>query len=520
MSLEGTKTDRSVLGFFVGSSVSLGLAALYAGRRQWFQLKPQRNFTRILADNSDTPFVHPIVPHKGKDFEAAIIEQPRNIQVALQQHPYGEQIRRLLDCKMIPQQLMKVPQMPRPISECRCVMVNTVPLLKKMCQELKTVDKIGVDVEHHHLHSYYGFTCLIQISTGDIDYVVDTISLHDEMGVLSDIFSNEDILKVVHGGDNDVVWLQKDFGLYLVNVFDTTRAATVIGRIQQMNLANLLKLYCGVVTDKKFQLADWRIRPLSDAMMAYARIDAHYLCYIAGKLAEELRDIDKVQNNVQEGVMGKDSVMLQAVRRSHLLSLKLFQKVSHQLAADTGVKAIIGAFESRDRKRVLGASKLGSKTARKNQKLSSSSEEEVQSGGEGVEEGPSESSQNLFYNTAQLQADYIEQELQHHFPWSRRGGEAFLDSLYALCVWRDKVARSKDESVQFIMPNQLLMKLADQRPYEDIYQYLKITQDFAHQWMSKGKEIDEQGLYWNALKVCGTYFFFFLGSSLNQICNS
>lgn len=32
--------------------------------------------------------------------------------------------------------------------------------------------------------------------------------------------------------------------------------------------------------DKRLQLADWRIRPLTDEMMHYARADTHSLLYI------------------------------------------------------------------------------------------------------------------------------------------------------------------------------------------------------------------------------------------------
>ena len=33
-------------------------------------------------------------------------------------------------------------------------------------------------------------------------------------------------------------------------------------------------------TDKRFQLADWRVRPLSPQMLQYARTDTHYLLHI------------------------------------------------------------------------------------------------------------------------------------------------------------------------------------------------------------------------------------------------
>lgn len=33
--------------------------------------------------------------------------------------------------------------------------------------------------------------------------------------------------QVLHGGENDILWLQRDFHIYLVNVFDTEKACQV-----------------------------------------------------------------------------------------------------------------------------------------------------------------------------------------------------------------------------------------------------------------------------------------------------
>ena len=35
------------------------------------------------------------------------------------------------------------------------------------------------------------------------------------------------MLQVLHGGDNDCLWLQRDAHLYLANVFDTDKASKV-----------------------------------------------------------------------------------------------------------------------------------------------------------------------------------------------------------------------------------------------------------------------------------------------------
>jgi exosome complex exonuclease RRP6 len=57
----------------------------------------------------------------------------------------------------------------------------------------------------------------------------------------------------------DISWLQRDLGLYIVNMFDTGQAARVLN-MSRHSLAHLLQVYCNVQADKQYQLADWRIR--------------------------------------------------------------------------------------------------------------------------------------------------------------------------------------------------------------------------------------------------------------------
>lgn len=66
-------------------------------------------------------------------------------------------------------------------------------------------------------------------------------------------------LQVFHGADHDIQWLQRDFGIYVVNMFDTGQAARVLS-LARHSLAHLLERYCDVTPDKQYQLADWRIR--------------------------------------------------------------------------------------------------------------------------------------------------------------------------------------------------------------------------------------------------------------------
>ena len=52
------------------------------------------------------------------------------------------------------------------------------------------------NTQHHSYRSYLGFVCLMQISTRNHDYLIDTLELRHHMHILLDPFTNPDIVKV------------------------------------------------------------------------------------------------------------------------------------------------------------------------------------------------------------------------------------------------------------------------------------------------------------------------------------
>ena len=61
----------------------------------------------------------------------------------------------------------------------------------------------------------------------------------------ADLAGPVQVLKVLHGADSDIVWLQRDFGIYVINLFDTGQAARVL-TYPSAGLAYLLSRMCGV----------------------------------------------------------------------------------------------------------------------------------------------------------------------------------------------------------------------------------------------------------------------------------
>lgn len=73
------------------------------------------------------------------------------------------------------------------------VWIETETQLKDLAHTLSKHKVFAVDTEQHSLRSFLGFTALIQISTRNEDYLVDTIALHDVMGVLAPVFADPTI---------------------------------------------------------------------------------------------------------------------------------------------------------------------------------------------------------------------------------------------------------------------------------------------------------------------------------------
>ncbi|KAM6925276.1 spermidine synthase [Xenentodon cancila] len=217
-------------------------------------------------------------------------------------HPYQYE----LDHTTIPESLLSKPepQMYKPVAETNLSFIDTLEDLVALNEKLCKLSEFGVDLEHHSYRSFLGLTSLMQISTREEDFIIDTLELRSEMYILNEAFTDPAIVKVFHGADSDIEWLQRDFGLYVVNLFDTHQASRALN-LARHSLDHLLKHFCNVESDKRFQLADWRIRPLPEEMVQYARTDTHYLLYIYDCVRAQLLDVNHGQPGLLQCVWNK-----------------------------------------------------------------------------------------------------------------------------------------------------------------------------------------------------------------------
>uniref|UniRef100_A0A4W4GXM6 Exosome complex component 10 n=1 Tax=Electrophorus electricus TaxID=8005 RepID=A0A4W4GXM6_ELEEL len=355
--------------------------------------RPQLKF-KEKVDNSNTPFVSKIFikPNATKplpscepedlDVPAALADFIHQLRTQehmddMFSHPYQYE----LDHLVMPQHLghKPEPQMYKPLAETSCKFIDTLEDLVALNEKLAKTTEFAVDLEHHSYRSFLGITCLMQISTREEDFIIDALELRSEMNVLNESFTDPTIIKVFHGADLDIEWLQKDFGVYVVNMFDTHQAARSLN-LGRNSLDHLLKVFCDVDSNKRYQLADWRIRPLPGEMLQYAQADTHYLLYVYDRLRADLFDAANGQPSLVQVVWSK----------SKDLCLKKY------------VKPIFTEDSYMELYR----------------------------------------KQKKSFNSQQLMAFRL---------------------LYS---WRDKMAREEDESTGYVLPNHMMMKIAEELPKE------------------------------------------------------
>ena len=127
----------------------------------------------------------------------------------------------------------------------------------------------------------------------------------------------------------DIGWLQRDFGIYVVNMFDTGQATRVL-EYPRFSLAFLLQKFCDVAADKQYQLADWRIRPLPAEMEHYARQDTHYLLYIYDRLRNELISKGNENKNLIESVYRRSKEVCLKMYEKHLFTAESYLGLYHR----------------------------------------------------------------------------------------------------------------------------------------------------------------------------------------------
>ncbi len=162
--------------------------------------------------------------------------------------------------------------------------------LANLCARISEADYVCVDTEFMRESTYYPELCLIQIADDKEAAAIDPMAPGIDLKPLLDLLTeNEDVLKVVHAGGQDIEIVYNLTGKTPYPLFDTQVAAMALGQGEQIGYSNLVDSWLGIAVDKGARFTDWARRPLDARQIEYAIGDVTHLSKIFPKMLDKLR---------------------------------------------------------------------------------------------------------------------------------------------------------------------------------------------------------------------------------------
>jgi ribonuclease D len=169
-------------------------------------------------------------------------------------------------------------------------LITDTATLADLCNRLALSDFVAVDTEFMRENTYWPELCLVQIADAHEAAAIDPLAPGIDLKPLLDLLvENEDVLKVVHAGGQDIEIVHNLTGKCPHPMFDTQIAAMAMGMGEQVGYSNLVESMTGIKLDKGARFTDWSRRPLDKRQIDYAIGDVTYLIQIFPRLLDKLR---------------------------------------------------------------------------------------------------------------------------------------------------------------------------------------------------------------------------------------
>ncbi len=165
--------------------------------------------------------------------------------------------------------------------------LTTTDDIADFARHLEKFPVIAVDLEADSMHHYHEQVCLLQFTTAEQTVLIDPLSPEADLTPLKPVLADPQVRKLFHAADYDIRCLARDFDIQITGLFDTMISSQFVGE-ERFGLADMLRKYFGIELDKKYQRADWTLRPLTEGMIRYAAEDTRHLQRLADILEEKL----------------------------------------------------------------------------------------------------------------------------------------------------------------------------------------------------------------------------------------
>jgi len=167
-------------------------------------------------------------------------------------------------------------------------------------------------------NTFYPQVALVQLcfagqntSVSNMAWLIDPLTIEDTEP-LAALLTDPGVVKVLHSASEDLEVFQNWLGVLPQPLFDTQRAAALVGRGFGMGYRALVHSICDIDLPKGETRSDWLQRPLSGSQCEYAALDVIWLlpvwreldreCEVQGKRAWVLADGQAASGNLGTAV--------------------------------------------------------------------------------------------------------------------------------------------------------------------------------------------------------------------------
>jgi ribonuclease D len=164
--------------------------------------------------------------------------------------------------------------------------------VQAFARDARNEGRLALDTEFVWERTYSPVPCLLQLATAERLAVLDPLEDVD-VGPIAELVADPAVQLVMHAPAGDLLLFATRYGVRATNVFDTQLAAGFVGHGISMAYDRLVERALSVTLTHNETFSDWSRRPLTEAQIAYAADDVHYLFALADALIERLEQMGR-----------------------------------------------------------------------------------------------------------------------------------------------------------------------------------------------------------------------------------
>ncbi len=143
--------------------------------------------------------------------------------------------------------------------------------------QIKNAKYIAIDTEFTRQNTFWPKLCTLQICYKNNHAIIIDCLADIDLNLLFEVLYDDNIIKIFHGGKQDLEIFLHLHNKLPQNIFDTQIAAMLINQQPGSSYKNLVYNLLNITLDKTQKISDWTHRPLTSKQIKYAAFDVIYL---------------------------------------------------------------------------------------------------------------------------------------------------------------------------------------------------------------------------------------------------